>query len=85
MKPEFLTSGDISLLTKVEALGGVFRDGGQPRNLLKIFDLCNKNVTGHATHEESDALSCSRILPSNIERFGYHAISSYARHPAIAL
>ena len=41
--PQFLTGGDISLLTKVEESGGVFRDGGQPRDLLEIFKArgCN--------------------------------------------
>ncbi len=41
--PEFLTGGDISLLTKVEELGGVFRDGGKERDLLEIFKTrgCN--------------------------------------------
>lgn len=34
---EFLTGGDVSLLTKVEADGAIFRDGGQPRDCLEIF------------------------------------------------
>ncbi|MDQ3814644.1 MAG: arabinogalactan endo-1,4-beta-galactosidase, partial [Armatimonadota bacterium] len=40
---EFLTGGDISLLTKIEQAGGVYRDDGQPRDLLDIFKArgCN--------------------------------------------
>lgn len=43
MPNEFLTGGDISLLSKVEAAGGVFRDNGAPRDLLAIFKArgCN--------------------------------------------
>ena len=43
MKPEFLTGGDISLLSKVEESGVVFRDNGAPRDLLEIFKArgCN--------------------------------------------
>ena len=37
MPIKFLTGGDISLLTKMEDLGQVYRDGGQPRDLLEIF------------------------------------------------
>jgi arabinogalactan endo-1,4-beta-galactosidase len=34
---EFLTGGDISMLTRIEKLGGVFRDGGRQRDFLDIF------------------------------------------------
>lgn len=42
-KAEFLTGGDISLLTKVEENGAVFRDGGERRDALEIFKAhgCN--------------------------------------------
>ncbi len=43
-KPEFLTGGDISLLTKVEENGAVFRDGGTPRDLLEIFKARDCNM-----------------------------------------
>ncbi len=34
---KFLTGGDISLLTKMESLGQIYRDNGAPRPLLTIF------------------------------------------------
>ncbi len=48
MPNAFLTGGDISLLTKVEELGGVFRDGGKARDLLDdptpVADFIVKNL-----------------------------------------
>ena len=40
---EFLVGGDISMLTKIEKLGGVFRQGGKPRDPLAILKAhgCN--------------------------------------------
>jgi arabinogalactan endo-1,4-beta-galactosidase len=40
---EFLAGGDISMLTKIEELGGVFRDDGEPRDFLEIFKDCGGN------------------------------------------
>ena len=34
---EFLAGGDISMLTRIEKLGGVFRDGGKQHDFLEIF------------------------------------------------
>ncbi len=34
---DFLKGGDVSLLAKIERLGGVYRDGGRPKDALAIF------------------------------------------------
>ena len=40
---EFLTGGDISMLTRIEKLGGVFRDDGKRRDFLEIFKASGGN------------------------------------------
>ncbi len=44
MPTEFLTGGDISLLTRMEQLGQVYKDRGQARDLLEIFRSRGCNV-----------------------------------------
>ena len=42
-RSEFLTGGDISMLTRIEKLGGVFRDNGKRRDFLEIFKASGGN------------------------------------------
>ncbi len=37
VEPGFLVGGDISTLTRIEKLGGVYRDGGKPRDCIGIL------------------------------------------------
>ena len=40
----FLKGGDVSLLAKIEGLGGVYRDGGKPQDALAIFKRHGANA-----------------------------------------